>query len=167
MRPYITLLLFALMALLNQSCASRQKLVLDTVGPNPNQRGNSRVDGTLVVFSGLDVNGHFSDLPYRRFYSDYKIYSNDGSLLQAIQNRAEPLGGPKEVQLHPGNYKVKAHANGYGDITVPVKIVASRITTVHLEGGGARVKEADSSRDSVSLPDGQIVGWKASAESSP
>ena len=143
MKPYITFLLFAV-ALLNESCVSRRTVVLDTIDSIPNERGNAKSDGTLVVFSALDVHAHFNDLPYRRFYSDYKIYSEDGTLLQMVHNMAGPLGEPKEVQLAPGNYKIKARYNGHGLVTVPVKIVADRATTVHLESR-ARLTKTDQS----------------------
>ena len=46
---------------------------------------------------------------------------------------AGPFGEPKEVRLALGNYKIKARYNGHGLVTIPVKIVADRETTVHLE----------------------------------
>jgi hypothetical protein len=134
MTPYVTFLVFSL-ALLGEGCASRPALVITEIGPAPNPPGTIKSDGTLVVFSEFDVHAHFNDLPYRRFYSDYNIYSEDGTLLQKVHNTTRPLGDPKEVQLAPGNYKIKARANGNGLVTVPLKIVAYRMTTVHLEGG--------------------------------
>jgi hypothetical protein len=48
-------------------------------------------------------------------------------------------------------------------VAVPGIIAAHQTTTVHLEGGGQRSDRAGmNATDSVRLPNGQVVGWKAS-----
>ena len=61
--------------------------------------------------------------------------------------------------LAPGKYRVVAHANGYGTVTVPVVIDATHVTTVHLNGGSSD-ETADNQNDTVRLPDGNVVGWR-------
>jgi hypothetical protein len=168
MKPAGMLMILAI-ALVGQGCVSRQgPLVLDCVGPAPVQTTVSTSNGKLVVFSAPDVYGHFNDLPYRRFYSDYKLYSEDGKLLQTVHNQSEgPIGGPKEVELPAGEYRIVARANGYGTVAVPVRIVAHRFTDVHLEGGTTSIGETAPSRSNVvRLPDGQVAGWQTDSERS-
>jgi hypothetical protein len=59
--------------------------------------------------------------------------------LETVHNRSDsPLDGPREVGLPPGNYRVKARANGYGTVSVPVKIEPHRTTRIHLDDGPAQ-----------------------------
>ena len=139
MKPYTAIIILAA-AFCAHGCASRQDpLVLDHASPSPGSTSPLQPHGTLIVFSAYDVHAHFNDLPYRRFYSDYRIYSEDGKFLESVHNQSEsPLDGPREVGLPPGNYRVRARANGYGTVTVPVKIEAHRTTRVHFDDGRAQ-----------------------------
>jgi hypothetical protein len=115
-----------------------------------------------MVYSAFDPHAHFNGSPYRRYHSDYTVFSEDGKLLQAIHN---DVGGvtedPKPAELHPGKYRIVARANGYGWVTVPVIIVAHSVTTVRLEGGSSGLKNEALANNSVRLPDGEIAGWRA------
>jgi hypothetical protein len=115
-------------------CASAgHEVVLAPVGPAPSEAVSSSPHGTLVVHSAFDPNAHFNSLPYTRFYTDYRIFSKDGKLVQAVQNNPSPsVPGPVEVKLPPGKYRVVARANGYGKVTVPVTVAAGEVTVVHL-----------------------------------
>lgn len=121
-----------------------------------------------MVFSAYDVHapsmGDFDDI---QRHTDYKVFSEAGKLLEVVHNHPIRSGEePAQVDLPPGTYRVVANANGYGLVTVPVVIKANQVTTVHLEGGGSWPNEAAFTQaNSVRLPDGQIVGWRA-AESS-
>jgi len=160
MKPYAVALLSGIIIL--EGCVSFQNgLVLDAVGPAPHGNRISGPNGALKVYSAFDQHAHFDGSPYRRYHSNYKILSDDGKLLQEIQN---DLGGvtqdPKRVELQPGQYRVIARANGYGWVTVPVLIVARNVTIVHLEGGGSWRRDAALVSNSVRFPDGRIAGWR-------
>lgn len=149
-------------------CASGG-LALDTVGPIPAQAAAPNpADGTLMVYSAYDANADFNSRdPYRPEYSDYKIYTAEGKLLQRVHNDSGTLlQDPASVELPTGKYRVVARANGYGSITVPVIIKAQQTTILHLDGGGAWPdKSVFNQTNAVRLPDGRIVGWRASSNS--
>jgi hypothetical protein len=148
-------------------CATGNGPALDTVGPSlPQPVSATSTDGILVVYSAYEANADFNsrnpDLPE---YSDYRILTTDGKPLQRVRNNSETiLQDPVSVELPPGKYQVIARANGYGNVTVPVMIEARQSTVLHLEGGDFWSGEsACNQTNAVRLPDGQIIGWKASA----
>jgi hypothetical protein len=137
-------------------------IVLDPVGPSTAPATVAPVHtGTLAVYSAFEVNADFNSRdPDRAEYSNYRIYSPDGKLLEHVQNdNGSNFGSPAAVTLAPGKYRVVARANGYGTVTVPVVVTANRVTTVHLEGGSSD-ETADNQNDTVRLPDGNVVGWR-------
>jgi hypothetical protein len=154
-------------AMLVVGCAAgRHELVIEPVGPAPTTTAVAGATGTLKVFSALDAAAHFNDLPYQLHYSDYQILGADGSVLRMVRNhRAGALDGPAIVSLPAGSYRVVARANGYGTVTVPVVISTDQTTTVHLDGGSAWPSASKlAPRDAVRLPDGQLVGWRATGD---
>jgi hypothetical protein len=156
-------------ACLLAGCVSHpRRLVLDPIGPPNPQLATAGSYGTLMVFSAFDTHGDFNDLPYVRHYTDYKIVSADGSLQQTVHNdNGLSVESPRSLELPVGTYRVVAHANGYGMVTVPVVILANEITSVHLEGGASWPNNgALVGSNPVRLPDGEIVGWRASPNSS-
>ncbi|HWH70085.1 MAG TPA: hypothetical protein VNT26_11920 [Candidatus Sulfotelmatobacter sp.] len=156
-----------MMGLLLAGCASNKpELALAPVGPPAFGAAPGQPNGSLVVFSAYDSLAHFSSLPGRLFYTDYNIYSADGKLLQRVHNdNGSSMEGPRKVHLPPGQYRVMARANGYGQVSVPVVIGAHQVTTVHLEGDGRwRGNQPGTPTNPVRLPDGQIVGWRAEAQ---
>ena len=164
MKTYCTVALLTA-ATLWSGCASAQHgLTLDPVGPPSVQSTVPNDNGTLVVFSAYDVTAPGTgDYEHRHHYSDYKILSPDGKLLQNVHNDSNSvLREAARVKLPAGTYRVVAHANGYGMVTVPVVIEKNQVTTVHLEGGGSWENDvADNQANVVRLPDGRIVGWRA------
>jgi hypothetical protein len=126
-------------ATLVAGCISQQHgLVIEPIGPPNVQLAHPGSNGTLVIFSAFDPHADFNDLPSLRHYTDYKITSADGTLQQTVHNNNGLLvEGPKKLELPVGTYRVMAHANGYGMVTVPVVIRANQVTTVHLEGGAS------------------------------
>jgi hypothetical protein len=166
MKNSFTLIAIAAVALLSGCATGKNGLALDTVGPPPFPLAATRstlTNGTLVVYSALRRNADFNALdPNRPEYSDYKILTSDGKLLQRVHNNSGTiLQDVVPVQLPPGKYNVIARANGYGYLTIPVIIAAQQTTMLHLEGGGSWPDEsAFNQTNAVRLPDGQIIGWK-------
>ena len=167
MKTHYTFAILSFAVLLAGCASSQHSLTLAPVGPPTNQPVALNDNGTLVVFSAYEATpANQGDYEHRRHYSDYKILSEDGKLLQVVHNDSNTvLREATQVNLAPGRYRVVARANGYGIVTVPVVIERSQVTTVHLEGGGSWENEARNQADAVRLPDGRIVGWRAPAES--
>jgi hypothetical protein len=140
--------------------------VLATVGPQDQSAFVNSTNGALVVYSAYDVNASFNNRDSSEpVYSDYDIFSSNGNPLPRVHNNSGTLlQDPLAVELTPGKYNVLAFANGYvKKMLVPVIIEAGRTTIVHLEGGGFWPDEsAFNQTNAVRLPDGVIVGWKAS-----
>jgi hypothetical protein len=166
MKTFFTLIVITAGALLS-GCATSNRLVLDTVGPpmfQPTTTSSTLTNGTLVVYSAFRRNADFNSRdPYRREYSDYNIFSPDGKLLQRVHNNSGTIfQDAASVELPPGKYHVFARANGYGYVTVPVIVEMQKSTILHLEGGDSWPnKSAFTQTNAVRLPDGQIIGWKA------
>ncbi len=142
-------------------------MVLEPVGPSPASVADNNGEGSLVVYTAYDVNAiGIGDYEERRHYSDYRILADDGKLLRIVHNDVGPIRPATHVTLPAGTYRVVANANGYGTVTVPVVIGSNRLTVVHLEGGASwSDMAADSQASAVRLPDGEIIGWRAPAES--
>jgi hypothetical protein len=168
MKTRCNLLILSATTLLYGCASGQHDLTLSPVGPPSIQSMAANDKGTLVVFSAYDVTAAgVGDYEHRRHYSDYKILTQDGKLLQTVHNDSNTvLREATQVKLLPGTYRVVAHANGYGVVTVPVIIEKNEVTTVHLEGGGAWENAiAQNQANVVRLPDGRVVGWRT--EESP
>jgi hypothetical protein len=163
MKTYYTVV-FLTAATLWSGCAfGPREMVLEPVGPLP-QASGSGTNGTLVVFSAYEVTAPgIGDFEHRHHYSDYKILSEDGKPLQTVHNDiGTEVKEATRVQLPAGKYRVAASSNGYGTVIVPVVIVTDRTTVLHLEGGYSWPSDAGLNQaNSVRLPDGEIVGWRA------
>jgi hypothetical protein len=163
MKTYYTVVLLAAAALWSGCAAGPHGMVLEPVGPSP-QASGSTTTGTLVVYSAYEVTAPgIGDFEHRHHYSDYRILSEDGKLLQTVHNDiGTEVKEATHVQLPPGKYRVAANSNGYGTVIVPVVIAMNRTTVVHLVGGYSWASDAGLNQaDSVRLPDGEIVGWRA------
>jgi hypothetical protein len=160
MKTQCAIAILSATALLSGCADSQHNLVLESVGPPIVQRQMPNTDGILVVYSAYDVTGP----GISNHHSDYKIFAGDGKPLQIVHNHNVGLyEDPASVELSPGTYRVVAKADSYGIVTVPVVVKANQVTTVHLERGGSWPNESIFSQtNSVRLPDGQIVGWRAS-----
>jgi hypothetical protein len=167
MKTYFTLMLIMAAAFLSGCAAGRNGMALDTVGPPLSQpTAANSTNGTLVVYSAYEVNADFNSRdPNRPEYSDYRILTNGGKLLQRVHNDSgTAIQDPVAVGLPPGKYRVSARANGYGYVTIPVIIETQQTTILHLEGGSSWPDEsAFNQTNAVRLPDGQIIGWKAAS----
>jgi len=168
MKLLVTTSLLAAAALLSGCASQGPALVLDPVGPAPAPPGAPGSSGTLMVFSAFRQGADFNGPPYRRPYTDYKILSPTGKLLQWVRNDSGALmAAPKHVELPVGTYRVVARANGYGEVTVPVVVRPNQVTTVHLEGSPSWPNhEQLAASNPVRLPDGEIAGWRAGADNS-
>lgn len=148
-------------------CASPNNgSVLNTVGPAPSSAGNDNsTTGTLVVYSAYEVNADFNSRdPNRPEYSDYRIYTNDGKLLERVHNNSDTIfQDPRRVALPAGSYCVVASANGFGHVTIPVTITTRKTTMVRLEGNWSASYQFNDT-NAVRLPDGQVVGYRSTSD---
>jgi hypothetical protein len=170
MKNYFTLIVIVACAFLSGCATGKNGLVLNTVGPPmPQPTAAISTNGTLVVYSAYEDDVYSSSDPYRPKYSDYRIFTADGRLLQRVHNNSGTiLHDPVSLELQPGKYNVIARANGYGYVTVPVMIVARENTILHLEGDVSWPDEsAFNQTNAVRLPDGRIIGWKVAPIYSP
>lgn len=146
---------------------SHNRLVLETVGPDPTLpqiAGGTSTNGCLVVYSAYRRNADFNNRdPYHPESSDYQIFSNTEVFLRRIHNNSgSSLQSVVPVTLPAGQYTVKARANAYGYVSVPVVILPYQTTILHLEGDGNWPNpSAFNQTNAVRLPDGLVVGWKA------
>jgi hypothetical protein len=131
--------------------------VAEVVGPRPlSSYANKPNEGALVVYSGLDG---FNVLdPEHDYHTPYTIASETGNSLQTISNRTGSFGeDPVTVALPAGAYKIKAKAQNFGGVIVPVMIRPGQTTVVHLDGS----VDPAGGEGLVRLPNGQVAGWKA------
>jgi hypothetical protein len=148
-------------------CATSEPLhVLGLVGPEPPESAPGVNLGRLIVYSA-DETGPASALGFDDVIhcSDYEIRGADGSPPRKIRNFATPVAStPATVELPAGTYTVNALAHGVGRVTVDVMVVRNRTTIVHLDDTARRPASSDAT--TVALPDGRVVGWRASVSNS-
>jgi hypothetical protein len=134
-------------------CATRVPLVLrNSVGPGPSSPGD------LVVYSATYApTVEEGEYPV---HTNYTIATPDDKVIQHVSNRAGPFQAyPATVALPSGEYHVRAQYDRGGFVVVPVVIVSGKTTIVNLNGG-----EPDTAKEVVRLPDGRVVGWRATSE---
>jgi len=169
MKTIFTLRLLMASAVFSGCTTSKPGLVLDAVGPPMSKSvATTATNGTLLVYSAYEVNPNFTSRdPYGQKHSNYKIFNPQGDLIQIVHNdTGTMLQDAVPIELPPGNYRVRAHANGYlGEVTVPVVVAAHQDTILHLEGGGGWPDESSFNQtNAVRLPNGTVIGWKAAAD---
>ncbi len=152
-------------AFLSGCATGSSRLALDTVGPDPTlPQVTGTANGCLVVYSAYRRNADFNTRDsYRPESSDYKIFSSTGVFQQRIHNNSgNSLQSVVPVTLPAGQYTVKARANGYGYVSVPIVIAPNQTNILHLEGDGNWPNPSVFNQtNAVRLPDGLVVGWKA------
>jgi hypothetical protein len=152
-----------LVAMMSGCVYNRQSIILrEPVGPQPllERTTMPKLEGQLVVYSGQETKT-IGDSDYT-VYSTYKIYAGGGKLLMSASNQEGSFGErPSVVGLPAGSYTVVAKALGYKSVTIPVEIENFKMTTLYLDGSGARLKKSGAESDFVRLPDGSIIGWRA------
>ena len=116
-----------------------------------------------MVYSATETRhvGKFTDyFPHTAYF----IYQTNGNVLRWVQNAVGNIDEtPTLVRLPAGIYSVVAEDDDYGRITIPVLIGGGETTTVHLDGGRLPPDGTGNAVDTVRLPNGRIVGWKANA----
>lgn len=144
-------------------CATkRPQLVLDPIGPISGGRldfvGLSK--GFLQVYSRsypVDSGG----IIYQP-HTSYSVYSIEGKRLWGVINHVgEDDNRPMTIEIPPGFYFVYAISDRFGQVKVPVFIVASKTTVVYLEGAGMPHTGGIPESQLVRLPDGRIAGRRA------
>lgn len=156
-------------------CAGQPPVTLDQVGPAPMASAHTAAgSGALMVYSPLEavanLDAEISGQPSDDWeYSGYKILSPDGKRIKSVSNNAGTVQlHPQTVELPAGKYVVISTADGGIRITVPVVIASHQTTVLHLDGADFQPGETGFNQtNSVHLPDGRIVGWRAVAENSP
>jgi len=140
-------------------CASTP-LTVAPVGPNPSGTESAAAKGGLRVFSSLVGRSEGDNPPWYQ-HTDYSVYDLQGKLVKRVHNTVGHYAqAPRRVILPVGRYLVKAQANDYFRVSVPVTIKRGQTTSIHLDDNWKL--PADTPRtELVSLPDGQPVGWQA------
>ena len=94
--------------------------------------GHSAPAGYLKVFSATEA---FNDADvYYYSHSSYRIFSSNGKLLRAVENRISVHDEePALVALPHGVYYIDAQSEEEGNVRVRTNINAGRITTLDLE----------------------------------
>lgn len=168
MKAIFTLAAMSVGVFLSGCATANHGPVFDTVGPPiSSSKATDFNNGSLTVYSAYEVNADFNARdPNRPEYSDYKIFTPDGKLLQKVHNNSGTiLQDAMPVELPPGKFTVRARANGYGFVTIPVIIESRKTTILHLEGGSFWPDESVFNQtNAVRLPDGLVIGWKAQPE---
>jgi hypothetical protein len=146
--------------LLTAGCHST--LVMQTaVGPEPFGRRTAGANGHLQVFSAKEARADGDDPIYYQ-HSDYLIYNSEGKRIHHVGNAEGHFDeAPRLVALPPGTYFVKARAECFDWVKLPVVVKSGRTTVVHLD---KEWKPTSSPRnaDLVNLPGGYVIGWSAS-----
>jgi hypothetical protein len=173
MRIFISVITLVCAVLFSGCATGQNRLVLDVVGPDqslPQIAQASATNGCLIVYSAYRRNADFNSRdPYHPEYSDYQIFSNPEGFSRRIHNNSgNSMQSVLPVRLAAGQYKVKARANTYGYVIVPVVILPNQTTILHLEGDGNWPDPSlFNQTNAVRLPDGLVVGWRANVASTP
>lgn len=155
-----------LAAMLLTGCASRPRtaLTLDPVGPLTGAAVGafSRPTGYLEVHTETEPYNDGGFVYYRQ--TPYSVYDSEGRRAKSVVNRVGMTDQrPMTVPLPAGRYRVYARAEGYGLVEVPVVIVGTRLTEVHLQRSGLKDASGIPESERVVLPDGRIVGRRGEA----
>jgi len=141
------------------SACANSPVVLAPVGPRPVGSQAEVGQGGLRVYSATEEHAVGDTTTYRP-HSGYTILKEDGGVFKYVPNHTGVMDEkPQVVGLPAGRYTVKAESEDYGRITVPVVIQAGRMTEVRLDW--YQVKSPSYANLTVRLPDGKIVGWRA------
>ena len=154
-------------ALLVACSTSHESLVLAPVGPSSGGReGLFGGEGYLRVHTATETrdSGGITFYPH----TSYVVYNSEGRRVIGVQNHVGLQDQkPMTVPLPQGRYVVYAQAEGYGRVTVPIAIAASRTTVVFLEGKGLPEASELPEAEVVRLPDGRPVGRRAMPPAPP
>lgn len=154
--------LAVLLSLALPACSVPQKSALITaIGPAPAEPPNSEDHGYLEVYSAWS---HFVDPGSTPHHSRYTIRADDRATSRVIINHADRFDeGPLRLPLPPGSYHVSARSAHFGRVNVPVLIKPRLTTSIYLDGATHPQPPFGTNPSTVTLPDGEIVGWSAAA----
>jgi hypothetical protein len=152
----------AIVAMLAGCATDPSRVSVPAVGPlsgtPPGGPGSGQ--GTLRIFTQA---APFNDGQARpAIHAFCSIYTQAGKLVERFPNAATNEDAPPyEIKLGTGEYLVSVPTPGYGQVTVPVVIVANEITPLYLNQTGMANKDALPDVDLARLPDGRIAGRAA------
>ncbi len=146
-------------------CSSSKPVCTAPVGPPWNHLTispvNAQETGFLRVYSATDP----TPAPGGRIYhphTPYTIYKPDGHPFDRIENSLDPMDEiPELVSLPAGSYRLECRAAGVGRVEVPTVVEPWRTTNVYLDGSTSDPFNRLGPTNSVALPDGHLVGWRA------
>ncbi len=152
----------AIILILTGCSSFHPDLILDSaVGPQANRGGHRAGNGTLVVYSSVEPSP-FVENPFFYHYTYYKVCDASGRPIKEVPSTKEDIDpAPARVGLTPGAYRILAHSPKYGIVSVPVVIQEGRTTSVYLDGTARSEMNSVTSTGTVTLPDGEFVGWKS------
>lgn len=139
------------------ACSAPTVIVRTPVGPAP-PLAQRRI-GKLIVYSAT-----YTPTVEQSEYSvhtNYTIATPNDKVIERVDNATGTFNSkPASVALPPGEYHVRAQYDGGGFVVVPVVIEPGKTTIVDLDGE-ALPQHPDTNPDKVRLPDGHVVGWRA------
>ena len=140
-------------------CSTHLVLVPTPVGPAPVLPG--RREGRLLVYSATYA-PTLEQSEYPR-HTNYTIATANDKVIERVTNATGSFfSQPASVALPSGEYHVRAQYDRGGFVVVPVVIEPGKTTVVDLDGE-ALSQHLDTHSDKVRLPDGHVVGWRATS----
>ena len=137
------------------------RVVTEPVGPigGANRMNLSSGPGELIVFTQTeDIND--GGISYTR-HTAYSVENQEGKTVRQVVNRAGNTDqSPTTVSMDPGSYVVRARADGFGLVAVPIQIAPNQLTAVYLDREPRPKGLAIPPGQEVTLPDGRLVGRK-------
>lgn len=139
-------------------CAGMPPVDLATVGPAEGGLVVAGSHGYLRVYSATESREVGRD-SYYNIHSSYRVFDSSGKFIQFVVNHVGDMDESAALVMLPtGKYWVRAESDLFGEVKVPVAIVAGRTTEVHLGTHWKGPPDADPA-NLVKLPDGHPVGW--------
>lgn len=137
------------------------RVATEPVGPigGANRMNLSTGPGELIVFTQTeDIND--GGISYTR-HTAYSIENQEGNTVRQVVNRAGNTDqSPTTVSISAGSYVVRARADGFGLVAVPILIAPNQLTAVYLSREPRPKGLAIPPGQEVTLPDGRLVGRK-------
>lgn len=147
------------------ACQTKPTVRLAPVGPPWFRASLGQVDahetGFLTVYSATESQ-RVDDRNTYHPHTGYLIRNTNGSAFRWVENALYPRDEiPALVALPAGSYQIQAQDEQYGRVNVPVRIEPWRTTAVYLDGRSRPSFDTLNRTNSVRLPDGRMVGWRA------
>ena len=113
------------------------------------------------LFLEVYIQGHQDLETYELAHTDYAIYSDTGKLIKKVRNaRGRNDDTPALVTLPPGSYQVKAIAQDYAPVTIPLTIQEGQTTVVYLDRDWRNTALSKEPVEMIQLPEGTLVYTK-------